>query len=218
MKQLRSVLSGMVQQGAAGALAGERQSAVDREALAARLEEPPEAFAGEQEILGFLRHHFPPPEEPPEDLLADALPGDVLDRYLSTWERGETAIRPNEVYLHPDYVSPERAGSVARLDDVLGVTLGDDDLDVRNGLAFVAPSGVERVRRAVARRIGGRRRDALERVAEDGVPQPVVENLDMNVKLSLDENLNASVVNSETPPADLATEAVGEMSARMHFK
>lgn len=218
MKQLRSVLSGMVQQGAAGALAGERQSAVDREALAARLEEPPEAFASEQEILGFLRHHFPPPEEPPEDLLADALPGDVLDRYLSTWERGETAIRPNEVYLHPDYVSPERAGSVARLDDVLGVTLGDDDLDVRNGLAFVAPSGVERVRRAVARRIGGRRRDALERVAEDGVPQPVVENLDMNVKLSLDENLNASVVNSEAPPADLATEAVGEMSARMHFK
>lgn len=218
MKQLRSVLSGMVQQGAAGALAGERQSAVDREALAARLEEPPEAFASEQEILGFLRHHFPPPEEPPEDLLADALPGDVLDRYLSTWERGETAIRPNEVYLHPDYVSPERAGSVARLDDVLGVTLGDDDLDVRNGLAFVAPSGVERVRRAVARRIGGRRRDALQRVAEDGVPQPVVENLDMNVKLSLDENLNASVVNSETPPADLATETVGEMSARMHFK
>ena len=218
MNRLSTVLSRMVKESAEGALAGERQSAVDRETLAARLEEPPEAFASAREIGGFLQHHFPPLDRPQEDLLADALPGDVLDEYLSSWKPGETAIRPNEVYLHPDYVSPERAGSVTRLDDLLGVTLGDDDLDVRNGLAFIAPSGVERVRRAVARRIGGRRRDALERVAEDGVPQPVVENLDMNVKLSLDEQLNAAVVNSEAPPADLATEAVGELSTRMHFK
>jgi hypothetical protein len=218
MPRLSNVLSTLVQEGSAGALAGERRTAAEMEALADRLEEPPEAFAGGDEVAAYLRHHFPPLDEPPEDLVQEALADRVLETYLDTWQPGETAVRPNEVYLHPDYVPADRAARFGKLDDLLGVSIPEDELDARNGLPFLTEAAVERVERAVARKIGGRRRDALHRVAEDGVPKPVVEDIDLDVKLAFDEQLGASVVNSASPPSNLATEAVGSLSTSMHFK
>ncbi|AWB27553.1 hypothetical protein [Halococcoides cellulosivorans] len=220
MGRLSTVLSRLVEDGAAGALAGERRTAASLADLEARLDDPPAAFADEREVRAVLAERCPPLDEPPRDLLGDALSGDALDRYLETWQPGHSAIRPNEVFLHPEFVPPDRARSYDALAE-LGVDLLADreaTLEVRNGLAFLTEAAVERVREAIATEIGQPRKDALQRVASGGVPEPVVEDIDLDVKVAFDDQLDASVIDAAAPPAGLNGDAVGELSTSMHFK
>lgn len=220
MGRLSAVLSRLVEDGAAGALAGERRTAASLATLERRLGDPPEAFADEREVRAVLAERFPPVEEKPADLVTDALSGEALDRYLETWQPGRSAIRPNEVFLHAAFVSAERARSYEALGD-LGVDLiadREETLEVRNGLAFLTETAVERVERAVAKRIGDPRKSALQRVAEAGVPEPVVEDISLDVKVAFDENLDASVIDAAAPPAGLNADAVGTLETSLHFK
>jgi len=220
MGRLSTVLSQFVEDGAAGALAGERRTAASLADLERRLDDPPEAFADEREVRTVLAERFPPIEEEPTDLVTDALSGEALDRYLDTWQPGQSAIRPNEVFLHAEFVPSDRARRYGALDD-FGVDLLSDraeTLDVRNGLAFLTEAAVDRVERAVAKRIGEPRRSALQRVAAEGVPEPVVEDISLDVKVAFDENLDASVIDAAAPPAGLNADAIGTLETSMHFK
>lgn len=220
MGRLSTVLSQLVEDGAAGALAGERRTAASLTDLERRLDDPPEAFADEREVRAVLAERFPPVEAEPTDLVTEALSGEALDRYLDTWQPGRSAIRPNEVFLHAEFVPSDRARSYEALDD-FGVDLLADraeTLDVRNGLAFLTETAVDRVERAVAKRIGEPRRSALQRVAAEGVPEPVVEDIALDVKVAFDENLDASVIDAAAPPAGLNADAIGTLETSMHFK
>ncbi|MFW6436087.1 MAG: hypothetical protein ACOCYZ_00450 [Halococcoides sp.] len=220
MGRLSTVLSDLVEDGAAGALAGERRTAASLADLESRLDDPPTVFVEQREVDAVVADRFPPIEDPPEDLVTDALSGDTLDRYLGTWQPGHSAIRPNEVFLHEAFVSADRARSYDALADLDVDLLADREatLDVRNGLAFLTEEAVERVREAIAVQIGQPRKAALERVASDGVPEPVVEDIAFDVKIAFDEQLDASVIDAAAPPAGLNGDAVGELSTSMHFK
>lgn len=220
MGRLSAVLSQLVEDGAAGALAGERRTAANLDDLESRLDDPPETFADEREVQALLARLFPPVEETPADLVNEALSGNTLETYLDTWQPGDSAIRPNEVFLHPEFVPEERARSYEGLADLDVDLLAEREatLDVRNGFAFLTETAVDRVRTAVATRIGEPRKAALQRVAADGVPEPVVEDMEMEVKMAFDENLDASVVDAAAPPAGLNGDALGKLTTSMHFK
>jgi hypothetical protein len=220
MGGLSTVLSKLVEDGAAGALAGERRTAASLSELEDRLADPPETFVEDAEVQAVLARRFPPIESQPTDLVSEALSGAVRERYLETWDRGHSAIRPNEVFLHPKFAPADQARPYDALDE-LGVDLladREETLAVRNGLAFLTETAVERVQAAVARQIGEPRKRALQDVAADGVPEPVVEDIDLDVKVAFDEQLGASVVDAAAPPAGLDSEAVGSLQTSMHFK
>lgn len=205
-----------MQEGAAGAVDGERRARQERAALEERLSDPPSSFVQEQEVDAVLREQFPPLEEPPVDLLRKNLHPVVLDRYLETWERGTSAVRPYEVVMHPSVVKEWRAPQFEGLEELLDRDLTELPLERRGNVAFLTPEAVEEIRTAVATDIGSRRRSAMKRLADDEIPQPVVEDVELDVKLSLDESLDAVAVDAIDGVAD--SEAVGSLSTRMHFK
>lgn len=216
MPSLSTLLASLVQEGAAGAVDGERRARQERAALEERLSDPPSSFVQEQEVDAVLREQFPPLEEPPVDLLRKNLHPVVLDRYLETWERGTSAVRPYEVVMHPSVVKEWRAPQFEGLEELLDRDLTELPLERRGNVAFLTPEAVEEIRTAVATDIGSRRRSALKRLADDEIPQPVVEDVELDVKLSLDESLDAVAVDAIDGVAD--SEAVGSLSTRMHFK
>lgn len=216
MPSLSTLLASLVQEGAAGAVDGERRARQERAALEERLSDPPSSFVQEQEVDAVLREQFPPLEEPPVDLLRKNLHPVVLDRYLETWERGTSAVRPYEVVMHPSVVKEWRAPQFEGLEELLDRDLTELPLERRGNVAFLTPEAVEEIRTAVATDIGSRRRSAMKRLADDEIPQPVVEDVELDVKLSLDESLDAVAVDAIDGVAD--SEAVGSLSTRMHFK
>lgn len=216
MPSLSTLLASLVQEGAAGAVDGERRARQERAALEERLSDPPSSFVQEQEVDAVLREQFPPLEEPPVDLLRKNLHPVVLDRYLETWERGTSAVRPYEVVMHPSVVKEWRAPQFEGLEELLDRDLTELPLERRGNVAFLTSEAVEEIRTAVATDIGSRRRSAMKRLADDEIPQPVVEDVELDVKLSLDESLDAVAVDAIDGVAD--SEAVGSLSTRMHFK
>ena len=217
MPSLSTVVSSLVRDAAAGATAGERVAALDRSDLEDRLSDPPESFVEESEVDAFLRERFPPPEEPPIDHLAKALHPAVRDRDLESWQPGETAIRPYEVFLHPADVGEDGQRRFEGLERLPGLDPADLPLERRGDLPFLTPEAVGRIRDAAANAIGTRRRDAIRAVAESGIPEPVVEDVEMDVKLAIDEDLDARAIDARAATG-VESQAVCSLSARMHFR
>ena len=157
----------------------------------------------------------PPLEAPPTGLLYEALPPMSVERYLESWTPGDSAVRRGEVYLHPRFVEDADATPYEAVESAFDVTVDSQDLAVRGGVPFLTDTATARIRSAVATSLGRDRQAALSALAESGVPRPVVEDLDVDVKVAYGEGLRVRPVD----PAgdDLVPEAVGSVGAKIHF-
>lgn len=213
---LSTVLSGLIRDGTTGVVAAERDAAADRLAFEDRLDDPATAFVSREEVDSFLRSRFPPFEEPPVEALSRTLGEKALDWVVDRWTPGETAVRAGALYVHPDRYPVSRFPETPALERTLDVTLPDDVLDTVDGVAVLTPEAVGIVRDAVATRIGERRRDAHRALAAEGYPRPVVDGLDVDVRLAFDDRLDARPVDA-TDAAVLEPDAIGRVTAKLHF-
>lgn len=217
MPDLSDVVSQFVRDSATGVLDAEVEAAAEREAFRDRLEASPEALVGPGEVDRFLRERFPPLPEPPRDLLRRTEAAREPDEVIEEWEPGETAVRPGGLYVHPERFPVEGVEESPPIERELGVSVPEEELDVRRGVALLTEEAVERVREAVAERIGERRRRAHARVADAGLPRPEVTSLDVEVKLAFGEDLEAAVVDARDL-AGVEPEALGTLSVSLDFE
>lgn len=214
MGALATVVAALLQDGVLAAAEGEWRATQDRTALADRLDDPPRTFVSDSEVDAALPEFFPPVTDLPIDLLRKHLGSTGAQRYRRSWRPSRTAIRPFELLLHSAFAD-RTDPAFERLDKVL-----DDPATLpvaeRGELAFLTPAAVERIRAGVADTLGERRRDALADVLESGVPEPVVEDLELEVPIALDDTTDVSIVDPRT--AVDTPEALGRVATTMHFK
>ena len=215
MQELSSLVSAVVGDTAVGVTDGERQAAAGRAEIQESLDAAPEELVSEADVDRALRRVAPPLEAPPTGLLYEALPPMSVERYLESWTPGDSAVRRGEVYLHPRFVEDADATPYEAVESAFDVTVDSQDLAVRGGVPFLTDTATARIRSAVATSLGRDRQAALSALAESGVPRPVVEDLDVDVKVAYGEGLRVRPVD----PAgdDLVPEAVGSVGAKIHF-
>lgn len=216
MASISSLLASLVREGTDGAVAGERDAALDRDALEDRLSDPPETFVDDHELQALLESEFPPFETPPVEDLFASLDPPVFNRYIRTWEPGRTALRPYEVFRTPSADQDDLRSRFERLESLLERDPRELPLERRGAVEFLTPAAVDEITAAIAEEVGSRRRDALRRVAESGIPEPVVEDIELDVKLAIDETLDATTVDPHSSKID--SDAIASLSTRLHFK
>lgn len=213
---LSTVLSGLIRDGTAGVVAAERDAAADRLDFEATLDAPPSDFVSRQEIDAVLATRFPAFEEPPVELLSRVLDEKALDWVLDHWTTGETAVRPGALYVHPERYPLGRLPETPAVERLLDVTLPDEVLDTVDGVALLTPRAVGIVRDTVATDLGERRRDAHRALAAEGYPRPIVDGLDVDVRLAFDDRLDARPVDA-TDVTAIEPDAIGRVTAKLHF-
>lgn len=182
-----------------------------RASLAESLDSEPTA-ADVEEALASL---FPPLHDPPADLLSRVLGDRELDEYVSKWRPGRTAVRPGEVYLHPDLVDRPVA-EFPPIERELGVSVVET-VERGEGVARLTEKSVALVRRAVRERLETERRNARAAFA-DGVPTPVVESATVEAKAAFgggEKHVEATLLDGRE--GIVRPELVGTVTADLRF-
>ncbi|WP_255151678.1 hypothetical protein [Halorarius halobius] len=217
MPTLGSVLARVIEGGVEGVVDAETAAAADRLAVERRLAEPPAAFVDAGEVDAVLAERFPPFDRPPEKLLARVFDDETLDRYLSGWEPGDTAVREGALYVHPERFPLGELPETPPVERTLGVRLDETDLTFLGSLPTLSADAVATVREAVADRLGGERKAARRAVAEAGYPRPVVDSLEVETGLTFAPDLGVRLVDARTVgPVERA--AMGRVRAKLHFE
>lgn len=217
MQPLSTLVSSVLTDTTRGVTDAERRATDARLEVRAALERPGEALVEEADVDRAIQETAPGLEGPPETLLRERLPEETVRRYLESWDRGPTAVRPGEVYLHPRFVGDDYASRFEALEDAFEVEVGAADLAFRGGVPFLTRDAIDSIREVVATRIGERRKETLAALGKYGLPRPVVEHMDVDVRLAFDEGLRARAVDA-TGPGDVRPAAIGGVSARIHFE
>lgn len=217
MQRLSTLVSSVLNDATAGVTDAERRATDARREIRSKLEQPPTELVEPGEVERALERVAPTLEEPPEELLRSALTEWQADRYLESWTTGRTAVRRGELYLHPRFVGAEHATRFDELERAFDVCVEEDDLAFRGGLPFLTATATTAIREAVARSIGNRRKETLQALGEYGIPRPVVEHMDVDVKLAFDESLGVRSIDA-AGPGEVLPEAVGGISSRIHFE
>mgnify|MGYP000291174839 CR=1 FL=1 len=209
MIPLSELVSTLILDSADGVQAAETTTAARRQAVGDYLREPPGEATSEAAVDRFLRERFPALDGPPTALLQRARRDDGPE---VSWSPGETAVRPGNVYVHPELSEFDNVSEFPPIRDVLGVEL-DDDVVVSNGVGVQTEDSVQRVREAVAQRLGERRQSVVGRAFEGGVPTPRVQSLDAELPVRFDDDLGVTTVTD-----DSTAESVGRLSVTMEFR
>lgn len=196
--RLSSILHRTVADAASGVVDAERQATEQRVALREHLEKPPEELVTPAEI---------------DDLLAERFPTPTLS---SRGGSDGTGVVPGEPYLRPDLVEFDHVGEYPPIEAELGLRLESDVLEMEHGVPHFTEEAVQRVRDELARPIGQHRKRVLERLSEQGLPRPVVESMETDVKVRFDDGLNVTPIDALN--ASVVPEAVGKVHAQLHFE
>lgn len=215
MTSLSTLLSTVVAESADGVFDGETRAESRRRDLYDLLATPAEELAESPAVSEYLREAFPPLDAPPVDLLRRVLDGDELDAFLDRWEPGETSVVEGGVYLRPDRADLRHASEFPPIEGVLGVSVADD-LDFVDGTAVLTPDAVAAVKRAVADRIADEQRRLRTGIEVRGLPRPVVESVDLDLRATFDADLGVRVVDSLARDG-VDPSALGRIAARVRF-
>lgn len=196
--RLSSILQETVVDAAAGVVDAERRATEQRVVLRDQLESPPEQLVAPEEADRLLAERFP------------------LPTLSSERESGATAVAPGEPYLRPDLVEFERVDEYPPVEDELGLRLEPEVLQTKDGVPRFTEEAVQRVRDELSRPVGERRKRVLDRLFQQGVPRPVVENMETDVKVRFDDGLNATPIDALN--GSVVPEAVGKIHAQLHFE
>ncbi len=195
MYTLSEVISKLVEDSASGVQAAEAEVEKRKVELAELLKKPPEELVEEEEVDDFLRNIFPDPRNPKE-----------------------TAIRPGVPYFSPTIERYRRFEEFPPIERVLGIRLTEKDLTRENDRMLLTKRAVKKVRDAVKQMVGRKRKLTLKRLMEQGIPRPVVETVDLEVKLAFDENLRVRVPNLYEADVKMLPEAIGKMAVHLRFE
>lgn len=218
MTTLSVLIATLVGDAVDGVRAATTEADARRQELLAALDEEPAALVDDAVVDDVLRDRCPPLAHPPTGLLSGAFDDDGLSTFRSNWQGSETAVRPGNVYLDPecgDHLEGEEFPPIRREFDV-DVPAGE--LDDRGDLRLLTPAAVDRVRTAIATRIGRRRRDAIRGAADRGLPVPWVRTVDAELPatFSVDgDALGAEPFTAEEPANP--PESVGRLSITLGF-
>lgn len=217
MQRLSTLVSTVLNDATAGVTDAERRATDARREIRSKLQQPPSDLVESSEVDRALERVAPTLEEPPEELLRSALTEWQADRYLDSWRAGRTAVRRGEMYLHPQFVDARHATRFDALERAFDVRVDEDTLAFRGGLPFLTEAATQEIRDAVARSIGKKRKETLAALGEYGIPRPVVEHMDVDVRLAFDDSLGVRPVDA-TGAGEVLPEAVGGISSRIHFE
>lgn len=220
MARLSTLVASVLGDTTVGVTDAERRAAATRQEVRTLLDGPVEDLVEDATVERELARVAPSLDDPPETVLRGALPAEQVARYVESWSPGTTAVRPGEVYLHSRFVDApdgQDATPFEGLEREFDVEVDPADLAFRGGVPFLTATAADRIRAAVKRSLGCRRREALRRMADEGFPRPVVEHVDVDVKLSFDGLRSVRTVDA-TAVDDVVPEAVGGVAARVHFE
>lgn len=201
--RLSSLLQRTLQDAAEGVTEAERRVTAQHVDLRDKLQRPPEELVSSAELDQMLRERFPVPT-----LAASA-------RDVATGSGG-TAVAPGEPYVRPDLVEYEHVSEYPPIEAELGLRLDADVLEFEDDVPQFTEEAVDRVREEIARPIGKRRKRVLTEFSERGLPRPVVESMETDVKVRIDDGLNVTPV--DALGTGIVPEAVGKIHAQLHFE
>jgi hypothetical protein len=115
-----------------------------------------------------LARLFPPLRAPPVGLLARVLDDERLDAVVPEWRPGETAVRVDGLYLHPELADDPSVAEFPPIERELGVAVLET-VDPGDGVGRLTDESVAAVRRAVRDRLAADRR-TVDAAFADGVP------------------------------------------------
>ncbi len=202
MLRLGDVITRLVQDAASGIHSAEAEAEAKKLEIAELLTRPEEELVSDEEVDEFLRTHFPDPKIP-----------------------GETAIRAGATYIAPEIlrlkVGVEEFPPVYR---VLGVRLSEKELAPGKELLpkvkvpVLTPKAVAKVRQQVKKKLGQRRRKALERLLSTGVPSPMVETVSLELRAGFDRELRVRIPSMYDTEAKILPEAIGKVRINMRLE
>jgi len=197
MNELWGIISRLVQDCAKAVQASEIEVEEKRLEILDLVKKQPEELVEKEEIDEFLKINFPDPKNP-----------------------DETAVKPGKPYFNPRFSKLKSVEEFPPIEKVLGVKLEEKDLRFTRKKVFLTEKAVEKVREVVAKKLGERKKEVLTRVVEYGLPKPVVEtmNIELKVALSFDKKLKAHIPNFFETDVRIVPETIGKVSMHLRFE
>jgi len=217
MHTLSELIATLIGDAVDGVRAATTEAEARRQELREALDEDPTALVDQSTIDAVLRDRFPPLDHPPTGLLSGAVGQYRVESFRSNWQSSETAVRAGNLYLDPQRGDDHQGGEFPPIRRELGIELSENDLESRGGLRFLTPTAVDRVRTAIARRIGKRRLEAIQATSERGVPVPWVHTMEVEIPTAYDYEADTLTARPVATDDRVSVSEVGSLDVELDF-
>ena len=215
MAQLSTFIAAVIGDATDGVRAAATGAETRRQELREARTSDPSEVVEPATVDAVLRERCPRLDQPAVGLVSDA-GADRTAAFRAAWQSSETAVRAGNVYVDPwrgDDQLPEEFPPIRR---EFGVELHGDDLETVGGVRFLTEQAVERVRSAIADRVGRRRLDAIDGVVRRGTPRVGVESVDVSVPTAFGRT-NGRLTARAVPATQATPAGTGRVGVRLAY-